>query len=115
VGFDLGFELWMKDAACADKPREWFFPERGQSTRRARAICAICTVGPECEDYADRTNTQYGVWNGKIRQRGAVESNGHTSDALTVHTEVAPNPPEPPREPPPDAAAHPLGHLRARL
>lgn len=47
-----------------------FFPERGESTRRAKSICNACVVRPECWDYANRAHAEYGIWGGKSRQRG---------------------------------------------
>lgn len=113
---------WMERAACADKPREWFFPERGQSTRRAIAVCRTCPVVAECVNYADRTGTQYGVWGGVIRKR-AKDAEEHPDEVIGV-TEVteisviivdtAP-PPEPPETRTVNAPQNPLRHRIARL
>jgi WhiB family redox-sensing transcriptional regulator len=41
-----------------------FFPERGASTREAKAVCAGCPVRVECLDYALGNSIKYGIWGG---------------------------------------------------
>jgi WhiB family redox-sensing transcriptional regulator len=41
-----------------------FFPERGESTREAKATCATCNVSVECLDYAMRNQIKFGIWGG---------------------------------------------------
>ena len=41
-----------------------FFPERGASTRRAKAICDGCPVRGECLDYALAHGEKFGIWGG---------------------------------------------------
>jgi WhiB family transcriptional regulator, redox-sensing transcriptional regulator len=56
---------WTESAACAGMPIETFFPPRGASTAaNARAICARCSVRPECLAYARSFNGTSGVWAG---------------------------------------------------
>jgi WhiB family redox-sensing transcriptional regulator len=43
---------WMRDALCAEVDPELFFPEKGGSTREAKAVCGRCPVAAECLDYA---------------------------------------------------------------
>lgn len=43
---------WVADARCAQTDPELFFPEKGGSSKEAKAICARCTVAAECLDYA---------------------------------------------------------------
>lgn len=65
-------EPWREFARCADPEVDTalFFPVRGASQKEAKAICARCPVQVECDDYADRSNSTYGIWGGKIRRRG---------------------------------------------
>lgn len=51
-------ELWMEKAACKGMDSNIFFPERGESTKPAKAICndTPCPVKEECLDYAYRTS-----------------------------------------------------------
>ena len=62
---------WQQDAACRgmmrvdDSPE--FFIQRGdqkQMLKRARAVCAECTVAEECLDFAIRFNIREGIWGG---------------------------------------------------
>jgi WhiB family redox-sensing transcriptional regulator len=39
---------WRLYATCRGMPHEMFFPKRGQSTWRAKKICADCMVKDEC-------------------------------------------------------------------
>ena len=56
---------WQRDAACAGMPAKVFFPERGQSTREARQLCARCEVRTQCLDYAlETTGPDFGIWAG---------------------------------------------------
>ena len=59
----------MERAACAGQDPELFFPERGDSHRPGKAICAGCEVGPECQTYSVLTGSEYGMWNGSIKKR----------------------------------------------
>jgi WhiB family redox-sensing transcriptional regulator len=58
----------MADAACREHPEVNFFPERGESTEPARAVCDGCLVRPECFVYARENgefgSKSYGVWAG---------------------------------------------------
>ncbi len=68
-------EPWMDWAACINMGNTpegiaTFFPARGGNTREAKAICATCRVGRQCDEYGDKTESEYGVWNGITRVRG---------------------------------------------
>lgn len=43
---------------------ELFFPEKGASTREAKAICAVCEVRDACLEYALTNNERWGIWGG---------------------------------------------------
>lgn len=56
---------WHGDARCADIPdADIFFPERGASTTKAKAICNGCTVKAECLQYAVDNKMDFGLWGG---------------------------------------------------
>ncbi len=59
---------WRDSAACIDPDPSIFFLEKGDNQtgkmRRARAICASCSVRVECLDYAVQFRLMYGVWGG---------------------------------------------------
>ncbi len=39
---------WHDLARCAETDPEMFFPEKGESTRPAKRVCAGCEVRTEC-------------------------------------------------------------------
>jgi WhiB family redox-sensing transcriptional regulator len=55
---------WQEDALCAQTDPEAFFPEKGDSTRDAKRICAQCTVRAECLEYALKNDERFGIWGG---------------------------------------------------
>lgn len=55
---------WQDEALCAQADPEAFFPEKGGSTRLAKAVCRSCDVRAECLDYAMETNQMFGIWGG---------------------------------------------------
>jgi len=55
---------WMADAVCATTDPEAFYPEKGGSTREAKAICRSCTVQAECLDWALDRDERFGIWGG---------------------------------------------------
>ena len=70
---------WQDFANCSGADQDLFFPERGASTRKAKAICAACVVKAECLEYAIRQGERFGIWGGlsererrKIRRQRAV-------------------------------------------
>ena len=56
---------WTESGLCGQTDPEAFFPDKGGSTKRAKAICAACPVAAECLDYALANREQYGIWGGK--------------------------------------------------
>lgn len=55
---------WAEAALCAQTDPESFFPEKGGSTREAKAVCKKCTVRAECLDYAIDHDERFGIWGG---------------------------------------------------
>ena len=54
---------------CLEADPEVFFPERGGSTKEARAYCARCPVAGDCLAYALENHEAYGIW--ATSERGA--------------------------------------------
>lgn len=54
----------LDQALCAQTDPEAFFPEKGGSTREAKAVCAACPVREACLAWAIKTNQPHGVWGG---------------------------------------------------
>ena len=64
---------WQRDALCRDFPEIDWFPERGQPTEPAKAICERCTVRTECLDFALAGGEVHGIFGGLSgRQRRAL-------------------------------------------
>jgi len=55
---------WVDQALCAQTDPEVFHPEKGGSTKAAKAVCAHCDVQAECLAFALTTNERFGVWGG---------------------------------------------------
>ena len=55
---------WQDLANCLGVDPDLFFPERGASTRKAKAICAECEVREECLNYAIDVGEKFGIWGG---------------------------------------------------
>lgn len=53
---------WFAEAACAGLDIDLFFPERGETTSAAKAVCAGCPVRDECREFGMRE--RFGVWGG---------------------------------------------------
>lgn len=60
----LAVEPWMEDAICAQTDPEAFFPQRGGSSRQAKAVCLACEVRLDCLAYALDRGEQFGIWGG---------------------------------------------------
>ena len=57
-----------------------FFPEKGGSTRQAKAVCLMCPVREVCLEYALDNEERHGIWGGvsererrrMVKERGAA-------------------------------------------
>ncbi len=64
---------WRARAACRGTDPNLFFPERGESTREAKAVCATCRVRGDCLDYALDTLEHHGIYGGMSeRERRSI-------------------------------------------
>lgn len=54
----------MEDAECLGTDPELFFPERGQTTELAKAVCRECIVREECLEYSLENGIKHGVFGG---------------------------------------------------
>ena len=65
-------QQWQVRAACRGPQAVMFFPpahferkdEKLDRERRAKAICATCSVRRDCLDYALRIREPHGIWGG---------------------------------------------------
>lgn len=74
---------WQDLAECRGMNPDLFYAERGESTREAKAVCAVCPVRQECLDDALMGREKFGVWGGlsererrKIRSRRPTMQHG---------------------------------------
>jgi WhiB family redox-sensing transcriptional regulator len=58
-GLDMS---WQDFANCRGADPDLFFPERGASTRSAKAICRECQVREECLEFAIVSSEKFGIW-----------------------------------------------------
>lgn len=68
---------WQADAACIEHPEVNFYPERGESTEPARAVCSGCLVRAECLDFSlqEGNGGRFGVWGGtSARERRRIST-----------------------------------------
>ena len=67
-------DAWRDQAAGRGAPLRWFFPERGEPTNTAKALCAECDVTDECLAAALEPSdwVVHGIWagtSGRTRRR----------------------------------------------
>lgn len=55
---------WQDFSNCRGADADLFFPERGASTRKAKAICAACEVKGDCLEFAIVQGEKFGIWGG---------------------------------------------------
>lgn len=79
---------WRDDGACtgmtethgAQEVAAIFFPERGASLRRAKAICAECPVRERCLEHALTEPEKHGVWGGTSEKERRVMRRNRLAD-----------------------------------
>lgn len=94
TGFADGLRLppreLLDSALCAQTDPEAFFPEKGQSAREAKRICARCEVRTSCLEYALANRERHGVWGGLTAlQRARLLRQRHDGQADEQDREVA--------------------------
>jgi hypothetical protein len=63
---DVTYPAWMDSAACRDGDPSDFFPEKGGTAERARAVCRECPVRQACLQWAVDTGEEHGVYGGMV-------------------------------------------------
>lgn len=68
---------WMEEGLCQEVDPDLHYPDRGESAKPAKEVCARCSVIDVCREYALATSEQWGVWGGlseterkRMRRRG---------------------------------------------
>lgn len=59
---DIG---WKQEGNCLGIDPDFFFPERGASTKEPREVCKGCVVRTDCLEYALASGEKFGIWGGK--------------------------------------------------
>ncbi|MDZ7674285.1 MAG: WhiB family transcriptional regulator [Acidimicrobiales bacterium] len=57
-------QAWQEYSNCLGVDPDLFFPERGASTKEAKAVCKGCVVREECLEYALQNGEKFGIWGG---------------------------------------------------
>ena len=69
---------WQDFANCSGADQDLFFPERGASTRKAKAICNACQVKADCLEFAIQQSEKFGIWGGlSERERRRIRKERH--------------------------------------
>ena len=55
---------WQLSANCLGVDPDLFVPERGASTKEAKAVCQGCEVRVDCLEYALANGEKFGIWGG---------------------------------------------------
>jgi WhiB family redox-sensing transcriptional regulator len=61
---EWSFPPWVDQALCAQVDPEIFFPDKGGSTREAKAVCRACPVRLQCLEYALANSERFGIYGG---------------------------------------------------
>ena len=84
---------WWFAGLCAQTDPELFFPEKGGSTRAAKAVCTGCPVRAQCLEHALAHDERYGVWGGTSeRERRRLKHAGTATGGSTVTQPAAQQP-----------------------
>ena len=77
-------DIWQQKAACRGIDPELFFPDRGENTANAKAVCATCPVVDDCLMYAIVNLEIVGIWGGKDgKQRRIIRRQLIADGAIT--------------------------------
>lgn len=85
-------ETWQEFANCLGVDPDLFFPERGASTKEAKAVCRGCVVRDECLEFALENAEKFGIWGGMSererrrlrRERALARRTTETASASTA-------------------------------
>ena len=82
---------WQLEANCLGVDPDLFFPERGASTKEAKAVCKGCVVREDCLEFALQNGEKFGIWGGlsererrRIRRQRALDRVGQRDDSQTA-------------------------------
>ncbi|CCM62526.1 Transcription factor WhiB (modular protein) [Candidatus Microthrix parvicella RN1] len=82
---------WQLEANCLGVDPDLFFPERGASTKEAKAVCKGCVVREDCLEFALQNGEKFGIWGGlsererrRIRRQRALDRAAKRDDSQTA-------------------------------
>lgn len=79
---------WAERAACVGRSDLFFSDHLATTVKKAKAICAVCVVRPECLDHA-MNNIETGVWGGlTANERRVVKRKRNKQARLADTSEV---------------------------
>jgi WhiB family redox-sensing transcriptional regulator len=87
---------WMDRALCAEVGDDFWFPEKGGSTRDPKRVCRSCEVRAECLEYALEHDERFGVWGGLSERERRQLKRAAVIRPQPEKTKPAPAPPRPP-------------------
>jgi WhiB family redox-sensing transcriptional regulator len=65
---------WKLLGRCREADPDEFFPEKGETTHRAKRVCQRCEVMSVCRAYALENRIKHGVWGGLSAEERGVRS-----------------------------------------
>lgn len=75
---------WQERGLCAQTDPEEFFPEKGGSTKAAKAVCVRCEVREECLEYALARDERFGIFGGYSERERRKLQRARKSDVRLV-------------------------------
>jgi WhiB family redox-sensing transcriptional regulator len=76
---------WEPFANCLGVDPELFFPQRGEPTEAAKAVCQLCIVRQECLETALENGEKFGIWGGlSERERRQIRKQRHHASKSIV-------------------------------
>ncbi|CAB4549951.1 unannotated protein [freshwater metagenome] len=81
---------WQMLSNCLGVDPDLFFPERGASTKDAKAVCQGCIVREDCLEYALTNREKFGIWGGlSERERRRIRRERAQARTLTAQHQTA--------------------------
>lgn len=90
--FQFRRDGWVADAACNGLDPDLFFPEKGETSKPAKEVCAGCPVKADCLDMAVELNLSFGIFGGlSARERRVVRRQRGLTPPLPPRPEACVN------------------------